>query len=246
MERMFPWMRGRLTTIYNGVDLARFVPRWDLGPQTHNSALGSPINGYTGRLRLLVLSSVVPKKNAVGLVRALARYRDLYGDTCTVRWAGTVTSDAVSRTEFAEANRLLSELGLRDRWEWLGERKDVPELLGSCDALIHPSFYEGLPNAICEALACGKPVLASAVCDHPRLVQEEVTGFLFDPANADDMAQAIHKCHLLSGEEQVRMRQKARQYAESELSLDNCCRRYEELLSRLAERNSAGNLGQRG
>jgi glycosyltransferase involved in cell wall biosynthesis len=231
MERMFPWMRGRLTTIYNGVDLTRFTPQWDS-------------NGYSGRLRLLVLSSVVPKKNAVGLVRALARYRELYGDTCMVRWAGAVTSDTVSRNEFAEADGLLADLGLRDRWEWLGERKDIPELLSSHDALIHPSFYEGLPNAICEALACGKPVLASAVCDHPRLVQKEITGFLFDPGNADDIARAIHKCHLLSVEERVRMGRKGRQYAESELSLDNCGRRYEALLSRLTERDSSRNLGR--
>ena len=222
MERMFPWMRGRLTTIYNGVDLARFTPRGDA-------------NGHSGRLRLLVLSSVVPKKNVVGLVRALARCRELYGDTCTVGWAGRVTSDAVSQQEFAAADRLLCELGLRAQWEWLGERQDIPELLRSHDALIHPSFYEGLPNAICEALACGRPVLASAVCDHPRLVQEEVTGFLFDPAKTDDIAHAIHKCRLLSTEERVRMGQKARQYAESELSLDHCGCRYETLLSRLAE-----------
>jgi glycosyltransferase involved in cell wall biosynthesis len=222
MERLFPWMRGRLTTIYNGVDLARFTARWDS-------------NGYAGPLRLLILSSVVPKKNAVGLVRALARYRELYGDTCTVRWAGIVTSDTVSRAEFAKADRLLSDLDLRDRWEWLGERKDIPELLGSCDALIHPSFYEGLPNAICEALACGRPVLASAVCDHPRLVQEGVTGFLFDPGNADDIAHAIHRCHLLSAPQRVQMGQEARQYAQRELSLDGCARRYEELLSRLTE-----------
>jgi glycosyltransferase involved in cell wall biosynthesis len=222
MERIFPWMHGRLTTIYNGVDLARFGPQGDS-------------DGGAGRLRLLVLSSVVPKKNARGLVRGLARYRELYGDTCLVRWAGIVTSDTVSQREFAEADRLLSDLGLRDQWEWLGERKDVPALLGSCDALIHPSFYEGLPNAIGEALACGKPVLASAVCDHPRLVQEGVTGFLFDPANADDIAHAMHRCHLLSAQERVQMGQEARQYAQRELSLDRCVRRYEELLSRLTE-----------
>ncbi len=222
MERMFPWMRDRLTTIYNGVDLARFAPQWDA-------------NGHSGRLRLLVLSSVVPKKNAMGLVRALARYRELYGDTCMVRWAGLVTPDAVSQREYAEADRLLSDLGLRDQWEWLGERKDIPGLLGSCDALIHPSFYEGLPNAICEALACGRPVLASALCDHPRLVQEGVTGFLFDPGSADDIAQAIHKCRLRSPEERLQMGRRARAYAERELSLDGCARRYEELLSRLTE-----------
>lgn len=226
MARMFPWMRGRLTTIYNGVDLARFTVRW-------NSS------GYSGLLRLLVLSSVVPKKNAAGLVRALARYRALYGGVCLVRWAGKVTSDALSQKEFSEANRLLSELGLRDQWEWLGERKDIPELLHSHDALIHPAFYEGLPNAICEALACGRPVLASNVCDHSQLVQDGATGFLFDPMNADDIARAIHICQLLSMEERVQMGRNARQYAEKALSCDSLSSRYEKLLSRLCERNSS-------
>ncbi len=63
----------------------------------------------------------------------------------------------------------------------------------------------------------------------------EVTGFLFDPGDADDIARAIHQCRLLSVEERVWMGQKGRQYAQSELSLDNCARRYEELLARLAE-----------
>ena len=220
MEQMFPWMGGKLTTIYNGVDLAEFTPP---GNSTEDS----------GRLRLLVLSSVVPKKNVVGLVRALARYRELYGSPCVVRWAGKVTSDAVSQKEFSDANRLLSEWALRDQWEWLGERRDIPELLRSHDALIHPAFYEGLPNAVCEALACGRPVLASAVCDHPRLVQEGATGFLFDPASPDQIAHTIHRCDLLTAEERMLMGRNARQYAEKELSIDTYSSRYEELLSSL-------------
>ncbi len=225
MERMFPWMRGRATTIYNGVDLARFSPQWDS-------------NGRAGPLRLLVLSSVVPRKNAAGLVRALACHRDRYGDACVVRWAGQVASDAVSQTEYAEANKLLADLKLTDRWQWLGERKDIPELLRSHDAVIHPSLYEGLPNAICESLACGRPVLASDVCDHPRLVQEDVTGLLFDPTRPDQIAEAIHKCCRLSPAERMRMGQQARRYAEKELSMDAYVSRYGELLSRLAGHGS--------
>ena len=222
MERMFPWMRSRLTTIYNGVDLLKFTP------QASSKRL-------SGRVRLLVLSSLQPKKNAPGLIRALARYQQLHGGNCTVHWAGQIASNKASQREFAEADKLLAELGLRDRWEWLGERTDVPELLGSHDALIHPSFHEGLPNAICEALACGKPVLASAVCDHPRLVQEGITGFLFDPRSPDHIAHAIHKCRCLSAEERAVMGRKARQYAEDNLSIDACTSQYEQLLSRLAE-----------
>ncbi len=226
MERMFPWMRGRLTTIYNGFDLGNFAPQWSSKRDSD-------------ALELLVLSSVVPKKNAVGLIRALARYRELYGGTCVVRWAGRVDGHRLAQEELAAADRLLVKLGLRSQWEWLGERTDIPELLASHDALIHPSFYEGLPNAICEALACGRPVLASAVCDHPRLVQEGVTGFLFNPMSTDDIARAIHQYHLLPVEERLWMGRRARQYAERELSLDRLSGQYEELLVSMSERNSS-------
>jgi len=47
------------------------------------------------------------------------------------------------------------------------------------DAFVHPSFYEGMPNVVCEALAAGLPVLVSDVCDHPLLVEKGVQGFLF-------------------------------------------------------------------
>jgi glycosyltransferase involved in cell wall biosynthesis len=221
MERVFPWMRGRLTTIYNGVDLARFAPREDL-------------RGPADRLRFLVLSSVVPKKNALGLARALAQYRDQYGGTGMVRWVGKVSSDPVAQNEYTQVNRLLSELRLHDQWQWLGERQDIPEQLCSHDALIHPSFYEGLPNAICEALACGRPVLASGVGDHARLVQEGTTGFLFDPKRPESLAHTLHRFQLLSAQERVRMGHRARLYAERELSVDTFSKRYEELFARLA------------
>src|SRR5690606_21739605 len=92
----------------------------------------------------------------------------------------------------AEVDAALAAEGVADRWRWLGRREDVPELMRAHDALVHPAFFEGLPNAVCEALASGLPVLASRVCDHPRLVGED-RGLLFDPGSPEDIAAALER-----------------------------------------------------
>jgi len=222
MERLFPWMRHKISTIYNGVDLDAFRP-------SHNHAL-RPAEGLT----LLVLSSVVPEKNAIGLMRGIVSYRQRYGRECYVHWAGKVGADLTSQHEYHQAQRLLRELGLSRFWEWLGERRDVPELLRRCDALIHPSLYEGLPNAICEALACGRPVLAGDVGDHRRLLGEGQTGLLFEPTDPEDIAETIHRFSLLSVSQRCEMGARARQFAEEKLSLERYAREYEGLFERLS------------
>ncbi len=227
LEGLFPWMRGKVTTIYNGVNLNMFKPM--------------PIPKYHGpHIELLAVGSVRPVKNAIGLIRALARYRQLHGGTCTVRWAGKVSVDSASQQDFKAASELLSQTGLQDQWEWLGERKDISDLMVAHDGLIHLSFHEGLPNVVCEALACGRPVLASDVCDHHRLVQNGVTGFLFDPHSTNSIVHAIHKFNLLSVSERISMGQAARHFAETELSQEICTDRYEALFLQLTASKSCG------
>jgi len=222
MLRLFPWMRGKATTIRNGVDLSVFKPAC-------HSDYDCP------EPKFLVLASVVPNKNAVGLVHALAFYQKKYGHKCTIHWAGRVLLDAESQEEYREANRLLVRLGLQEQWQWLGERKDVHELLQQYDALIHPSFYEGFSNAICEAFACGCPVLASNVCDNTYLVHEGETGYLFNPSDHEDIARAMWQFSAMSPRERATMARYGRQIAETELSLDVYIGRYERLLQELVK-----------
>lgn len=219
MARMFPWMHSKLSTIYNGVDLETFYPNF---PEVRRAK---------GDLDLLSIGTVTPGKNVVGLIHGLAIHRELYNEPCRVNWAGKVRENT-----YQEANELIHKLGLEGRWHWLGERKDVPDLLRSHDALIHPSFHEGLPNAICEALACGCPVLASDVCDHPILVKSSGAGFLFDPHNPEEIADAIHRFGILTSEARIRMGQNARQFAESRLSIEAYVKKYENLVMALRER----------
>jgi glycosyltransferase involved in cell wall biosynthesis len=219
MEMQFKWMRSKISTICNGVDLAIFKP----GEQP---ALGG--------LRLLCLGSVTGNKNPVNLVRAIARCRDDYGFLPTVDWAGKFMFSRDSRRVFAEANRVINSLDLNGSWHWLGERNDVPGLITTHHALVNTSFSEGLPNAVCEALACGRPVLASNVCDHPRLVHDGRTGYLFDPGSPESIAGAIQKLAMLSPLDRQEMSKEARRFAAAELSLDGFVDAYDLLFTQLA------------
>jgi GalNAc-alpha-(1->4)-GalNAc-alpha-(1->3)-diNAcBac-PP-undecaprenol alpha-1,4-N-acetyl-D-galactosaminyltransferase len=225
LQQMFPWMNGRISTIYNGVDLGVFKPE----SNANNRSIDT--------LRLLVLSSVVPNKNALGLVNALSQYINDYSGNCSVHWAGKVDDNRQAQREFHRVKQHIKELNLGDHWEWLGERRDVPKLLREHDALIHPSFYEGLPNAICEALACGLPVLASNIGDHPRLICDGKAGFLFNPHDSFNIAEVIHRFHDLTDKERLGMSEAARNFAEKELSLETYSARYETLFQSLIDRD---------
>ena len=222
MLQMFPWMQPKLTLIPNGVDLAEFYPvreRPGRGPQRR-------------RFHFLVLSSIVPKKNPVGLVRGLAEFHRVhpeYGGRIKVQWAGAVARSVAGQEEFGIAEALIGESGLRESWEWLGERRNVAELLRNADALIHPALCEGLPNAICEALASGLPVLAGDIGDHPHLIEHGRNGFLFPPTEPKAIADAIYRFCVLTETERNRMSLMSRLYAEENLSMEGFVRAYESL-----------------
>jgi glycosyltransferase involved in cell wall biosynthesis len=74
--------------------------------------------------------------------------------------------------------QMRDELGLTERVRFLGDRDDVEPLLRACDAFVSASAWEGMPNAVMEALAAGRPVVATSVGGVPELVEHGVTGWL--------------------------------------------------------------------
>ena len=224
MEHVFPWMRPKIGTIYNGVNLELFAPDQPLGNTAHPNTL-------------LALGTVVPKKNAEGLIRALHICRDNHGVQVSVAWAGKAAADG----HFEAMDQLVKQLKLESQWEWLGERQNVPDLIREYEAIVHPSFFEGLPNAICEGLASGRPILASDVCDHARLVEDEVRGFLFQPVSPESIAEALLKWHALSSNRRQALGNASRSFAENSLSQSRFVDAYESLFSRLAGNVQDGN-----
>jgi glycosyltransferase involved in cell wall biosynthesis len=218
------WLRDNVSCIYNGVDLERFRPG--------ERALG----GGTG-VRLLGVGRIGPEKNLHNLILALARFGEKFGYVPEVAWGGQRDASSSGQRYCEQLDVLLASVPeVQRRWVWLGLRGDIPELLQQCDALIHPSLYEGMPNAICEALAAGRPVLASAVCDHPLLVADGKRGFLFDPHSPDSIVTAIANLVQLDNEARRALEHNAREYALAELGIERMVDRYQALFAEAARR----------
>ena len=96
---------------------------------------------------------------------------------------------------------LAYESGIQDRVIFLGDRRDIPELLACCDLFVLPSIYEGLPLSILEAMAAGKAVVATAVGGTPEIVIDGETGVLVPPGDPAALAGAIQS--LLSDPNRV-------------------------------------------
>lgn len=83
-------------------------------------------------------------------------------------------------------------LGVADRVIFLGHRDDIPDLLASCDLFVLPSIFEGFSVSILEAMAAGKPVIATVVGGADEVIVNGETGLLVPPADPPALAKAIH------------------------------------------------------
>ncbi|MEI8381230.1 MAG: GT4 family glycosyltransferase PelF [Planctomycetota bacterium] len=92
--------------------------------------------------------------------------------------------------------QLTDELGLRAHVEFLGERKDVPELLSQAGFFVTASLTEGISLTLLEAMAVGLPVVATSVGGNSEIVDAPQTGRLVPPADPDKLAAAmVAMCH---------------------------------------------------
>lgn len=121
------------------------------------------------------------------LLDALAEVR-ARGLAFTAALAGDGTRRAALETRAAE-------LGLGDHVRFLGQLEEVGPLLLAADAVVLPSRWEGLPLTLLEALARGRPVVASAVGGVPEVVEDGVSGRLVPPGDPAALADALCEVH---------------------------------------------------
>jgi glycosyltransferase involved in cell wall biosynthesis len=232
LEASFPWLRGRIATIWNGVDIERF-------------SSVDPTRGLTPKQpKILVVSSVSFDKNGLTVIAALEILRDRFGLRPTVTWVGEHQLAIASRRAASEAMQAeIAARHLSNQWVWQPPTPDVPKLMASHDVLVHASVAEGLPNVICEALASGLPVVASRLLDHPRLVQDGVSGLLFEATDPMELAQALRRVFSMAPGDRTRMGRAGQRFAERSLSLHEYVSQYEQLFERVLASPSRGRRG---
>ncbi len=123
-------------------------------------------------------------------------------------------------------------LDLKDKVRFLGVRADVPEILAAADMFVLSSQWEGNPLSVMEAMAAGKPVIATAVGGVPELIQHGISGVLVPPGDVEALAEAILK---LADDPNLRrqMGKEAFRRAKERFDVSVMVREYEFLYERL-------------
>jgi glycosyltransferase involved in cell wall biosynthesis len=222
LKKTSPWLKERCLTIYNGYDLDVFSPT-DHEPNNHP-------------MKILAIASVSPYKNGMCLVDALNILNNQFGLNLSVDWIGQLVLFGDRLDYLNLMNEMLKKYDLESNWHWLNQRSDIVEQLHSHDVLVHPSFGEGLPNVVCEALACARPVILSDTLDHKNLVQEGVNGLLFNYQDPSELADKIVKFCNLPIEDRRIMGTKGRQIAEANLSKERLTDDYEKVFLSILEK----------
>lgn len=94
-------------------------------------------------------------------------------------------------SETAELKEYARNLGLDDSVSFLGYREDIPKLMTAADALVLPSYREGTPRVITEALASGTPVISTRIAGIPEQVADGETGVLLEPGDIGELVQSM-------------------------------------------------------
>ena len=93
----------------------------------------------------------------------------------------------------AQMERIVDGLGIQDSVEFLGLRTDVIHLLQQSWGFVLPSRWEGMSNALLEAMACGLPCVATRVSGSEDIISDGVNGLLVNPEQPAEMAQALRR-----------------------------------------------------
>lgn len=124
---------------------------------------------------------------------------------------------------------LAHQLSLNDRVHFAGFRRDIPSLLGAMDIYVHPSRFEGMPNALLEAMASACPIVATDVDGNRELISDGIHGWLVPPDNAELLAAAIAAA-LNDPDEARRRGRAARQRVATQFSVEAMITAWEKVL----------------
>jgi len=215
---------SKFSTIHNGVDLESFSRSRAASRTELKLREGGFVIGTVSRLD-------EPKKGLTVMLQALA---DLAGRDGIPPWQWLLVGDGPARDRLRS---LAAELGLSGQVMFAGMRDDVAAVLPAMDIFVCPSLYEGFGIAIVEAMAAGRPVIASAVGGIPEIVVHGDTGLLVPPGDAALLAGAL--AALLNHPEQARaMGARGLARARERFSIEAAVQQHQQLYESLSARHA--------
>lgn len=204
---------ARTGLIYNGLDLTRFAS--SSNREAARRHLGIPPDA----LALAIVANLIPYKGHADLIAAFGTIRAQLPSGWRLLVIGRDDGLGPMLREQAAA------LGIAGNILWLGERQDIPDLLGLADIGLNVSHEEGFSNAVIEGMAAGLPMLVTDVGGNNEAVPDGHAGLVVPPRDSQAIATAILR---LAGDSQLRRQlgSAGRERAKRQFSLSSCVGHY--------------------
>jgi len=213
---------SKILVIPNGIDTERFNPEGNFADIRKGFSIKESdiVLGFVGR--------VVPAKGLEYLIDALPFLKKEFKN---IKLLITGEGSTMERLK-----KKAKENNVHDSIIFTGKRRDIPDILSCTDIFVMPSVAEGLPNALLEAMAMGKPIVATEVGGIPEVIKNRHSGFLVPPRNPEALATAIKD--LISNEQlAAKMGQAARHIVLDNFSIWSIAQKWQTLyLSILREK----------
>ena len=229
-ERICP--ADRIIAIGNGVDIQKFdLSMVDEARRQIREEFGLPhdadVVGIVGR--------IVKRKGFVEFVQSIPRVLQAKPETRFLIVGDALPSDNDSVKD--EVLALVDSLRLSDKVVFTGLRLDMPEVLSALDVFVLPSYWEGMPGVVLEAMAMARPVVTTRVRGCREVTVDGETGILVPPRDVRALADAIIR--LLNDKELARdMGLAGRKRVEERFDRDKVIRKQLDALAELASRFS--------
>jgi len=165
-------IRARFQVVPNVVDTSLFSPPSECWTKRND------------KKRLLTVALLTPVKGIPHLLEALAQLRKKRDD-----FVLDIVGDGPNRAEYEELTRKLGLQGIV-HFHGLKTKQEVAEFMKQCDIFVLPSLFETFGAVLIEALACGKPVIASQIGGPGEIVTDEV-GRLVPPGDSEALARTL-------------------------------------------------------
>jgi glycosyltransferase involved in cell wall biosynthesis len=220
----------RVVGIPNGINVTRFSDEPTSGLQRDQWRFGA-------RHVVAIVGHISRVKGYAVFVEAAARVVAQVPDVAFVAVGTDSTETGYRRLIEAEAERL----GIASRLHFLGFQQDVAQILRSVDVVTLPSFEEGLPLALLEAMACGLPVVTTPVGGIPEAVAHEETGLLVPTGSSAALATAIVDL-LRNQARSAQLGTAARNRIRTEFSVAQFAGRVQDLYDKLLSTRPASDL----
>ncbi|WP_303014629.1 glycosyltransferase family 4 protein [uncultured Bacteroides sp.] len=206
-----PGLSNKLRTIVNAVDNEKFRPALTLSDNNPK--------------RIICVGRVIPYKNILNFIEAINIVRN-EGLSFQVDWFGK----QYDKVYVQKVLDKIKDLDCGDIFSLHEPSEVIQKEYQQSDIFCLPSYLEGYPNVIVEAMSCGLPVICSNICDNSHIVKDKENGFLFNPNDVSSIVIALKKILQLEVSELHSIGQKNRDKVIKENSEENFVRKYIDLL----------------